>query len=371
MTREPFPKRSGNGKILIPVVIGIFVVLLCIGSLLLSHSAAAAQTISNNISSSSSAGPKENDNVAVVSIPKGAANPEIDLTLQKVGNWYTPNKITIPVGGTVIWKNQDTDAHTVTSGLGAGIQSVQTNQKGKPDGIFDSGIIKPGQSWSHTFYNPGTYNYFCTIHPWMEAAVVVNPVKNLQQIPNYPVDASGNRQDAFPIYVFSKDNKYEVGLKWDPVPILTGKIVTFIAEFFDVKTNTLIQLAPYDFVIIQNGHELDRIHGLTQVGSGVHKFVFSRAGPITVRIENIGGDDKNAFGEFSTIVYPNPNISASTAAAITAANNTEGITRVSGGTEPVSRILNPLTLVWITYGVIIGLPIAAGVGIILYKKGII
>jgi hypothetical protein len=101
----------------------------------------------------------------------------------------------------------------------------------------------------------------------------------------------------------------------------------------------------------------------------VHKYVFSRAGPITIRIENIGGDDdKNAFGEFSTIVYPNPNISTTTT---TATNNTEGITRVSGGTEPVSRILNPLTLVWITYGVIIGLPIAAGVGIILYKKGII
>ncbi len=215
-------------------------------------------------------------------------------------------------GSTVIWKNEDTEPHTVTSGLGAGIQSVQTNEKGKPDGIFDSGVFKSGESWSYTFYNPGTYNYFCTIHPCMEAVVIVNPIQSSQQIPTYAVDASGNKQAAFPIYVFSKDNKYEVGLKWDPVPLLTGKTVTFMAEFFDVKTNTRIQLAPYDFVIIQNGKELDRVHGLTQVGSGVHKYVFSKAGTITIRIENIG-DDKNAFGEFTTIVYLNPDISAAIA----------------------------------------------------------
>ncbi len=263
----------------------------------------------NNNNSSDTNPLQQNTNTTIVTIPKGAANPEVDLTLKKVANWYIPKKATVSVGDTMTWKNEDTDAHTVTSGLGAGIQSVQTNEKGKPDGLFDSGIVKPGQSWSHTFYNPGTYNYFCTIHPWMEAVIVVNTVKNSQQIPNFPVDASGNRQAAFPIYLFSKDNKYEVGLKWDPVPILTGKTVTFITEFFDVKTNTLIQLAPYDFVMIQNGKELDRVHGLTQVGSGIHKYVFSRAGPITVRIENIG-DDKNAFGGFTTMVYLNPDISA-------------------------------------------------------------
>lgn len=320
-------------------------------------------------SNSSDTEPSQHDtNTTIVTIPKGAANPEVDLTLKKVGSWYIPKKASVSIGDTVTWKNEDTDAHTVTSGLGAGIQSVQTNEKGKPDGIFDSGVFKSGESWSHTFYNPGTYNYFCTIHPWMEAIIVVNTVKNSQQIPTYPVDASGNKQAAFPIYVFSKDNKYEVGLKWDPVPVLTAKTVTFMAEFFDVKTNTRIQLAPYDFVIIQNGKELDSIHGLTQVGSGVHKYVFSKAGTITIRIENIG-DDKNAFGEFTTIVYPNPDISAAMST-----NGTVGgrdITRVSGGTEPVSRILNPLTLVWITYAVIIGLPVALGIFLYLFKKGII
>jgi plastocyanin len=121
---------------------------------------------------------------AAVSIPKGAANPEVDLTLQKVGNWYQPKETTISVGDTVTWKNEDTEGHTVTSGLGAGIQSAQTSEQGKPDGIFDSGLFKPGKSWSRTFYNPGTYNYFCTIHPWMEGIVVVNQVQK-SEVPTY------------------------------------------------------------------------------------------------------------------------------------------------------------------------------------------
>ncbi|MFL6498914.1 MAG: hypothetical protein ACJ70U_09540 [Nitrososphaera sp.] len=50
-------------------------------------------------------------------------------------------------------ENDDKEAHTVTSGLGAGIHSVQTNQKGKPGGIFDSGSFRPSESESRTFYN--------------------------------------------------------------------------------------------------------------------------------------------------------------------------------------------------------------------------
>jgi plastocyanin len=322
-----------------------------------------AQTTNSSQNDEASVKDSPSTKTSTVIIPNGAANPEVDLTLQKVGNWYVPKRTSISVGDTVIWKNEDTEPHSVTSGLGAGIQSVQTNEKGKPDGIFDSGLFKSGESWSRAFYNPGTYNYFCTLHPWMEAVVVVSPALT-SQIPNYPVDASGNKQNQMPIYVFTKDGKDEIGLQWSPVPILTGKTVTFFVEFFDVKTNTRLQLAPYDFVILQNGKELDRIHALSDIGSGVHKYVFSRAGPITVRIENLH-DNKDSFGEFNTIVYPNPDTSAASSI-----NGTD-ITRVAGGTEPVSRFLNPLTLVLITYGVIISLPVALGAFLFMYKKGII
>jgi len=77
---------------------------------------------------------------------------------------YLPYSQNIKVGGTVTWKNTDTKAHTVTSG----------NPKDGPSGVFDSGLIKKGGSFSKTFDKAGTYDYFDQIHPWMKGKVVVS-----------------------------------------------------------------------------------------------------------------------------------------------------------------------------------------------------
>lgn len=69
----------------------------------------------------------------------------------------------IATGSTVIWINDDESYHTVTSG------DALTG----PDRIFDSGILSPKVSWSYTFNNPGEYNYFCTVHPFMRGLVKV------------------------------------------------------------------------------------------------------------------------------------------------------------------------------------------------------
>lgn len=289
-----------------------------------------------------------------ITIPKGAANPTVDLTLQNVGNWYDPRKLTVKQGDTVTWVNNDTEPHTVTSGVGGGIQSVQTGQKGTPDGIFDSDFFGPGESWSFTFENTGTYAYFCVIHPWMEAVVMVEPA-----IPDYPVDASGNRQEVWPVHTYSNEGRYDIDLAWNPKVPVTGETVTFTADFFDAKTNKRLQLTPYEFVVMQNDKELDRIYSLTQIGTGVYNYVFSESGPVKIRIENVG-DFKGEHSEFGTIVYPNPEGGAEGA----------GLTRINeGGSQPVSRVINPLTLVWFTYAVIFSLPAAAAVVVILYKKG--
>lgn len=73
------------------------------------------------------------------------------------GNRFTPGSITIAVGGTVTWTNNDTVPHTVTA----------------DDGSFDSGLMRRGGTWSKTFTAPGTYTYFCSLHPEMTATVVV------------------------------------------------------------------------------------------------------------------------------------------------------------------------------------------------------
>lgn len=294
-----------------------------------------------------------------VTIPNGAANPAVDITFQNLANWYEPKKLTISSGDMVVWKNEDTEPHTVTSGRGSGIASVQTNEKGDPDGIFDSKLFAPGESWSHAFYTPGTYSYFCTIHPWMEGVVTVNAIA-AEEMPDYPVDASGNRYERWPAHTFSNDGRYDIDMKWDPVAVTAGETTTLFIDFFDAKTNERLQLTPYEFVIMQDGKELDKTYALTDVGTGVYKYEFSKPGPLTMRVEDVG-DNPESWSEFTTIVYPNPESSSY--------DQDAEVTKISGGTEPVSRIVNPLTLVTFTYAIIFGIPAAVGVIVILYKKG--
>ncbi|MCB2223223.1 MAG: nitrite reductase, copper-containing [Actinobacteria bacterium] len=70
---------------------------------------------------------------------------------------YSVNVLRIPVGTTVTWTNSDSMLHTVTA----------------VDGSFDSGFLDEGDSWSHTFTEPGEYEYYCLPHLWMRAKVIV------------------------------------------------------------------------------------------------------------------------------------------------------------------------------------------------------
>jgi len=63
----------------------------------------------------------------------------------------------VPVGTTVTWTNEDDMVHTVTS----------TTK------VFSSSELNTGQSFSYTFTTPGTYPYFCALHPRMTATVIV------------------------------------------------------------------------------------------------------------------------------------------------------------------------------------------------------
>lgn len=76
---------------------------------------------------------------------------------------YIPSEISIKVGESVIWQNQDAAFHSVTSGV-----------YGKPDGLFDSGHLDPNQYFKISFENVGEYDYYCSLHPWMKAKIIVN-----------------------------------------------------------------------------------------------------------------------------------------------------------------------------------------------------
>jgi plastocyanin len=70
---------------------------------------------------------------------------------------FTPATITVPTGSTVTWSNRDDTPHTVTAS----------------DKSFGSTAILPNTQFSHSFDTPGTYSYFCSIHPFMTAKVIV------------------------------------------------------------------------------------------------------------------------------------------------------------------------------------------------------
>jgi plastocyanin len=70
---------------------------------------------------------------------------------------FGPQTITVPVGATVTWTNKDDIPHT----------SVST------EGVFKSKVLDTDEKFSYTFTKPGTYPYYCTIHPKMTGKVVV------------------------------------------------------------------------------------------------------------------------------------------------------------------------------------------------------
>jgi plastocyanin len=75
---------------------------------------------------------------------------------------FKPERLSVGVGTAVTWKNEDASEHTVTSGTvsqgGGGVTTAIDNK-------FESGSLKQNASFSFTFTSPGTYAYFCKIHP--------------------------------------------------------------------------------------------------------------------------------------------------------------------------------------------------------------
>lgn len=81
---------------------------------------------------------------------------------EKIDSCYVPSLITVKQGKQVTWKNEDVAFHSVTSGF-----------YGEPSSLFDSGHLDPEEKFSITFSEQGTFDYFCTLHPWMAGKVIV------------------------------------------------------------------------------------------------------------------------------------------------------------------------------------------------------
>jgi len=75
---------------------------------------------------------------------------------------YIPSVVSISAGESVTWVNEDSAFHSVTSGF-----------YDAPIDLFDSGHMDPFDSYTLTFDESGNYDYFCTLHPWMQGKVIV------------------------------------------------------------------------------------------------------------------------------------------------------------------------------------------------------
>jgi plastocyanin len=89
-----------------------------------------------------------------------AEEEEADTTPTEVrisGFVFQPETITVAEGATITWTNLDSVSHTVTS---------ETD-------LFGSANLGRDASFSYSFTEPGTFSYFCAIHPYMRAEVIV------------------------------------------------------------------------------------------------------------------------------------------------------------------------------------------------------
>jgi plastocyanin len=93
--------------------------------------------------------------VATPAAPTDANTTEVLIQ----GFAFSPASLTIKVGTTVKWTNQDTATHNVTA----------------DDNSWGSGDLEQGSTYSFTFTKAGTYNYHCGFHSRMKATILVNP----------------------------------------------------------------------------------------------------------------------------------------------------------------------------------------------------
>jgi plastocyanin len=109
-----------------------------------------------------SSGIKETPGGAASAVQGGASEPRpAEVAKQIVIDNFTfdPPTLTVPVGTKVTWVNHDDVPHTATS-------------TAKPK-RFESGALDTDDKFSHVFTTPGTYEYYCAVHPKMTGQIIV------------------------------------------------------------------------------------------------------------------------------------------------------------------------------------------------------
>ena len=105
-----------------------------------------------------SRGASARDRREIAAPAPAAAAPESQVREVGIDNFsFNPPTVTVAVGTTVTWVNHDEVPHTVTAN----------------DKAFASKALDTDDRFSHVFSVPGTYSYFCMVHPHMTGQIIV------------------------------------------------------------------------------------------------------------------------------------------------------------------------------------------------------
>ncbi|HET6266623.1 MAG TPA: plastocyanin/azurin family copper-binding protein, partial [Acidobacteriota bacterium] len=101
-----------------------------------------------NAATVSKAGSSFKIRAAIFFIPGASSSTGISIG----DDFFAPNTMTVSPGTTVVWTHNGNVTHTVTSG------------NGSPSGLFNSGNLNHGNTFSFRFTDAGTFQYYCMIH---------------------------------------------------------------------------------------------------------------------------------------------------------------------------------------------------------------
>jgi plastocyanin len=217
---------------------------------------------------------------ASVSAPQGTSVPGCETT----NECFIPYEVTVDVGGVVTWSNDDSAAHTVTSGSAAD----------GPSGVFDSSLFMAGTTFSHEFQAVGEYPYFCMVHPWMDGIVTVQAAgEEPKNTPDLIVGAPSETETT--VSGISEDGNLRAEIvASNPA---SDEVMTLEIKFRD-STGSLQKHANYDLIVSQNGQEVLSVLGAHEhEGTGMHSTApLDSADQVDIKITILGfglPDDEN------------------------------------------------------------------------------
>jgi plastocyanin len=157
-------------KLILTAIVGAVLILgvayspLLLGQLQVAHAQGNETTAITGSNATSTSGNVTGSNAtsasggASVSIVPGSSSPSN-------GKFFDPDPVNVSTGTTVTWTNDDSTLHTVTSGSPEG---------GTSGTEFDSSYLAAGKTFQHPFNSTGTFDYYCTLHPFMVGKVIVS-----------------------------------------------------------------------------------------------------------------------------------------------------------------------------------------------------